>query len=128
MNKVMLVGNLGNKPELKKINDTTTVLNMRVATNRKFSRQAEKVEETTWHNVVMFNPAEGFAKAIGKGAKVAVEGRISVRQYEKDGQKHVSTDIIVDNIEALTWGASSEETSSQPTVATEPSTDFPAVD
>jgi single-strand DNA-binding protein len=100
MNRAILMGNLGSDPELRMTQGGKAVLKFSLATS--YSWQPEsgpRQEKTEWHRCVMFGKrAESLAKHLAKGSKVAVEGRISYGSYEKDGIKHYTTDIIVDDL------------------------------
>lgn len=102
LNKVMLIGNLGQDPELKAVNDTH-VCNMRIATNEIFSSNGEKKERTEWHNVIVWGkPAESCGKYLKKGRKVYVEGRIQSRQWtDKDKIDRMSYEIVADTVQFL---------------------------
>lgn len=105
MNKVFLIGNLGADPELRDANGTP-VTNMRIATSKKYTKKnGEKVDETQWHRITVFGAqAEPCAKYLSKGRQVAVEGEIQYREYEQDGAKKFSTDIIASHVEFLKGG------------------------
>jgi single-strand DNA-binding protein len=98
VNKAMILGNVGQDPELR---DTgkSPVVNLSIATNRKWTnKDGEKHEETEWHRVVFFGKrAETIARYTKKGDKLYVEGRLQTRSYEKDGVKKYSTEIIGEN-------------------------------
>lgn len=106
INKVILIGNLGQKPELKTLDGGNAVCNLSVATSRKFKNKAgEVVEETEWSRVVCWGKtAENVARYLDKGRPVYVEGRLQTRKYEKDGQTHYSTDIVAETVQFLGGG------------------------
>jgi single-strand DNA-binding protein len=114
MNKVMLIGNLGADPELKNVKNST-ICNVRLATTEKWTgKDGEKQEKTEWHRVVFFGKsADIVAKYMKKGSKMFVEGRIQYKEYEKDGEKKWSTDIIGDRFEFLDGGKKGDDTSSK---------------
>lgn len=95
VNKVILLGNLGQDPELKALPGGQSVLNMRIATTEVyFDKNNTKQERTDWHSVAVWGKrADGLAKFLRKGAQVYVEGRIQTRSYEKNGEKRYATDI-----------------------------------
>lgn len=96
LNKVMLIGNLGQDPELKFTQGGQSVLKMRLATTETYLDKAgERQERTEWHTVVLWGKrAEALHKFLHKGKTIYVEGRIQTRQYEdKDGVKKYATDI-----------------------------------
>ncbi len=98
LNKVMLIGNLGQDAEHRFTTNNTEVTSFSVATTHSYkNREGNWVNETTWHNVVAFGLSDFYKNVLKKGKKVYVEGRISKRDYEnKDGQKVYVTEIIAD--------------------------------
>jgi single-strand DNA-binding protein len=100
-NRVQLIGNLGQDPEIRKTEKGKSVAKFTLATTESFRNgEGQKVEETTWHNIVAWNGlAEIAGKYLKKGREVAVEGRISHRSYEdKDGTVKYFTDIVLTDI------------------------------
>lgn len=107
VNKVILVGNLGADPELKYTPASKAVCNLRVATSESWKDKAsgEKKESTEWHRVTVWGDlGENCSKYLTKGRTVYVEGRLQTRSYDKDGQKHYSTDIVADKVVFLGGG------------------------
>jgi len=98
INKVILMGNLGKDPELRKT-ETSSVVSFSIATSETYLNKAgEKVQETDWHNIVFWNKqAETIAKFFRKGDSIIVEGKLTTRSYEKDGQKRYITEVKGDN-------------------------------
>lgn len=103
VNKVILIGNLGQKPELKQLPNGNAVVNFSVATNKTWADKAgAKQERTEWHRVVVWGKqAENCAKYLDKGRSVYVEGELQTRQWEKDGQKHFTTEIQASTVQFL---------------------------
>ncbi len=103
MNKVFLMGNLGQKPELRHSKTSgAAVLNLRMATNRRVKDgDGEWHDEADWHSVVVFGRrAEGLAKVLDKGSKILVEGRLQTRQWEdKQGNNRYTTEVIAWEVE-----------------------------
>lgn len=100
-NKVQLIGNLGNAPEVKTTESGKKLARFSVATNESYrNAQGEKVTETTWHNVVAWGKvAEIAEKYLTKGKEVAVEGKLINRSYtDKDGNKKYITEVEVNEI------------------------------
>ena len=101
VNKVILLGRVGADPEVKYMPSGNAVLNLSIATNRKFKNQetGSYEDKTEWHRVVFFNkPAETIGQYIKKGQQLYVEGRLQTRKWQdKDGIEKYSTDIISDN-------------------------------
>ncbi|MGM0394561.1 MAG: single-stranded DNA-binding protein [Thermodesulfobacteriota bacterium] len=98
LNKVMLIGRLGRDPEIRYSQQGTAVVNFPLATNEQWTDKntGEKQERTEWHRVVSFGkPAEILEKYLSKGSQVYVEGRLQTRNYEKEGQTHYTTEIVV---------------------------------
>jgi len=104
VNKVIIVGNLGNDPDQKVMANGTAVTTISVATSEawKDKTTGQQQERTEWHRVVFFNRlAEIAGQYLKKGASVYVEGQLRTNQWEKDGQKHYSTEIIASQMQML---------------------------
>lgn len=100
-NKVQLIGNLGNTPEVKNTENGKKLARFSMATNETYrGRTGEKITETTWHNVVAWGKvAEIAEKYLSKGAEVAIEGKLINRSYtDKDGIKRYVTEIQVSEL------------------------------
>ncbi len=100
VNKVILVGNLGADPEVRRMSNGDPVVNLRIATSESWRDKSsgERREKTEWHRVVIFN--ENLAKVaeqyLRKGAKVYVEGQIQTRKWtDQNGQDKYNTEIIL---------------------------------
>ena len=100
VNKVILVGNLGRDPEVRRLTSGDPVVNLSIATSESWRDKAsgERKEKTEWHRVVIFN--ENLAKVaeqyLKKGAKVYLEGQLQTRKYtDKDGSEKYSTEIVL---------------------------------
>lgn len=102
----MIIGNLGQAPEVRQTQNNTKVVNLSVATNRRWkSRDGERQEETTWHRVVVWGEAAGFVERLDKGAKVFVEGRIQTRKWQdKEGNNRETTEINAFRVTGLSGG------------------------
>ena len=95
-NKVQLIGNLGNDPEIINLESGKTLAKFSIATNESYKNASgEKVKDTQWHNVVAWGKtAEIIEKYVTKGKEVAVEGKLTSRSYEtKDGEKRYVTEV-----------------------------------
>lgn len=100
VNKVILVGNLGADPEVRRSQDGAPIVNLRLATSESWRDKStgERKERTEWHRVVIFNEniakiAESYCK---KGSKVYVEGQLQTRKWQdQSGQDKYSTEIIL---------------------------------
>jgi single-strand DNA-binding protein len=104
LNKVLLIGHLGKDPELAYTQDGLGILKFPLATSENYTdKSGEKVENTTWHNVVLFGKmAETLANYLAKGKQIYVEGKIRNSSYDdKDGIKRYKTEIIASNIVLL---------------------------
>ena len=109
-NKVQLIGNLGNTPEVKAFDNGKKVATFRMATTEVYrNAKGEKIKETQWHNLVAWGKlAEIAEKYLSVGKEVAVEGKLVNRSYnDKDGNKKYITEIQVN--ELLMLGAKSAE-------------------
>lgn len=102
-NKVHLIGNLGKDPEVMEFDSGRKLAKFPLATTENYKNEkGEKVSETTWHNLVLWNGLAGIAeKYLTKGREIAVEGRILHREYDKDGEKRWSTEIVVSQMQML---------------------------
>lgn len=100
LNKVMLIGNLGNDAEHRFTTNNTSVSTFSIATSRGYKgRDGNWVNETTWHNVVAYSLPDFYKEALKKGKKFYVEGRISKRDYtDKDGVKKYISEIISEKL------------------------------
>jgi single-strand DNA-binding protein len=99
VNKVILVGNLGDDPEVRSLNNGGEVVNMRVATSENWKdKDGNRQERTEWHRVVIFNENLGrVAKSyLKKGSKVYLEGQIQTRKWQdQSGQDKYSTEVVL---------------------------------
>jgi single-strand DNA-binding protein len=99
VNKVILVGNLGDDPEVRSLNNGGEVVNMRVATSESWKdKDGNRQERTEWHRVVIFNENLGkVAKSyLKKGSKVYLEGQIQTRKWQdQSGQDKYSTEVVL---------------------------------
>ncbi|MFC2138681.1 single-stranded DNA-binding protein [Bacteroidota bacterium] len=100
-NRVQLIGNLGNDPEIKKFENNRTLVKFSLATSENYKNaNGEKVQETQWHNIIAWgNVAIIAEKYLKKGNEVAVEGKLVTRSYDsKDGEKKYITEIVVNEL------------------------------
>ena len=99
VNKVILVGNLGADPEIRRLNSGDPVVNIRIATSESWrdKNSGERKEKTEWHNVVIFNDqiAKVAEQYLKKGMKVYVEGQLQTRKWEKDGIERYTTEVVL---------------------------------
>lgn len=104
VNKVILVGNVGGDPETKYMPSGGAVTNLSIATSEswKDKQTGQPQERTEWHRVVFFNRlAEIASEYVRKGSKVYVEGSLRTRQWEQDGVKRYSTEIVASEMQML---------------------------
>ena len=99
VNKVILIGNLGADPEIRRTQDGRPIANLRIATSETWrdKNTGERKEKTEWHRVVIFNEniikvAENYLK---KGSTVYVEGSLQTRKYEQNGVEKYTTEIVL---------------------------------
>ena len=106
INKVILVGNLGNDPDVKYTQGGMAIATLSVATtSSRKDRDGNFQEKTEWHRVTLFGKtAEVAGEYLKKGRQVYIEGRLEYGSYEKDGVKHYTTDIIGDDMQMLGGG------------------------
>src|SRR6266567_2210088 len=102
VNKVILVGNMGKDPEVRRMTSGDPVVNLSIATSESWRDKAsgERKEKTEWHRVVIFNKnlADVAEKYLKKGAKVYVEGQLQTRKWtDKDGAEKYSTEVVLQN-------------------------------
>ncbi len=104
-NKVQLIGNLGQDPDVKKIGDDKKVAHLSVATNENYrNAKGEKVTDTQWHNVVAWGKLADIAeKFLLKGTEVVIEGKLINRNYtDKQGVKRYITEVQANELLILT--------------------------
>jgi len=104
VNKVILVGNVGNDPEVRYMPNGNAVANISIATSDSWKdrNSGEQQERTEWHRVVFFNRlAEIVEQYVKKGTKLYLEGRLQTRSYEQDGVKKYSTEIVANEMQML---------------------------
>ena len=104
INKVILVGNVGLDPEVRTLETGVKVARVRLATSERiFNRQTnESTEHTEWHTVTLWRGlAEVVDKYVRKGSQIYIEGRLRSREWERDGVKHYTTEIVADDMKLL---------------------------
>ena len=100
-NKVQLIGNLGNAPDVRTIENGKKLARFSVATNETYiNAQGTKIKETQWHNLVAWGKlAEIIEKYLNKGAEVVIEGKLINRSYtDKEGNKKYITEVEVSEL------------------------------
>uniref|UniRef100_Q07MK9 Single-stranded DNA-binding protein n=1 Tax=Rhodopseudomonas palustris (strain BisA53) TaxID=316055 RepID=Q07MK9_RHOP5 len=106
VNKVILIGNLGADPEIKRTQDGRPIANLRIATSETWrdKNSGERKEKTEWHRVVIFN--EGLCRVVEqylkKGAKVYIEGQLQTRKWtDQSGVEKYSTEVVLQNFNSV---------------------------
>jgi single-strand DNA-binding protein len=100
-NKVQLIGNLGNAPEVKTLDNGKKLAKMSIATNETYkNNKGERVTETQWHNLIAWGKTADIAgQYLNKGSEVAIEGKLATRSYtDKDGNKRYVTEVVVNEL------------------------------
>lgn len=101
-NRVQLIGNVGNDPEIKNLDGGKKLASLSIATNESYTNdKGERVEQTEWHRVTAWGKtAEIIEKYVTKGKEVAIEGKLSHRSYDdKNGEKRYITEVVVSGIQ-----------------------------
>jgi single-strand DNA-binding protein len=113
MNKVHLLGRVGQDPEVKKIGETQ-VCKFSLATSESYKKNGEKITDTTWHNLIFWGKQCDILKQwVHKGDQLLVIGKIVIRQYsDKEGVKHWATEIVCNEFEFV--GSKKEEEKPEP--------------
>ena len=106
VNKVILVGNLGKDAEVRVTPGGQSVASFSIATTENWtSKEGEKKEQTEWHRIVLWGKtADSLQPYLVKGKQIYLEGRLQTRQWEKEGQKHYTTEVKADKIVLLGGG------------------------
>ena len=103
INKVILVGHLGKDPEVRHLDGNVSVASFPLATSESYNKDGKRIEQTEWHNIVMWRGLADIAsKYLSKGKLVYIEGKLRTRSYEdKEGHKKYSTEIVAENFTLL---------------------------
>ena len=103
VNKAIIVGNLGADPESRVLPNGSSVTNCTIATSEHWKdKDGKQQERTEWHRVCAFGKlAEIMGQYLHKGSKVYIEGSLRTRPWEKDGQKHYTTEIVAREMQML---------------------------
>ena len=122
INKVILIGNLGREPEVRYTANGAAVCSLRLATTRNWKdrNSGERMEETEWHSVVLYDRlAEIAGEYLKKGRSCYIEGRLKTRKWQdKDGQDHYTTEVVADSLQLLGGaGGESGEAGARPSAA-----------
>ena len=129
INKVIIIGNLGKNPEVRKTQGGTSVASFSVATTEKFSdRSGNKQEKTEWHNIVMWDKmAELAGKYLKKGSSVYLEGKLQTTSWEdkSGGGKKYKTEIVANQMQFLGGKSSSQQSTPQDLPSRDINNDMP---
>ena len=131
VNKVILVGNVGNDPEVRYMPNGNAVANISVATSDtwKDRNTGDQQDRTEWHRVVFFNRlAEIVEQYVKKGSKLYLEGRLQTRSWEQDGIKRYSTEIVANEMQMLGERATPSSNSDNFSAAKTSGSDFKSDD
>ena len=123
VNKAILIGYVGNDPEVRYIDSGIPVCNFRLATSEVYkNRNGERITSTEWHNIVLWRGlAEVAEKYVKKGTQLYIDGRIRTRSWDdKDGNKRYTTEIIGDNMQLLGKRMDESSGTSEPDKPAEP--------
>lgn len=104
VNKVILIGNCGKDPDTRYLPSGAPVANISIATSERWKDKTsgEEREKTEWHNLIFFNKlAEIAGQYLKKGSPIYVEGKLQTRKWEKEGQTHYTTEIVVHELQML---------------------------
>ena len=103
VNKVVLVGHVGADPELRKLQGDVSVTSFSLATSEMIKKNGVKVEQTDWHQIIMWRTlADVAAKLLKKGKLVFIEGKLKTRSFEdKDGVLRYTTEVVAENFTLL---------------------------
>jgi len=103
INKVILVGHLGKDPEVRHLDGNVTVASFPLATSETYNKDGKRIEQTEWHNIVMWRGlADVASKYLQKGKLVYIEGKLRTRSFEdKEGHKKYTTEVVAENFTML---------------------------
>jgi single-strand DNA-binding protein len=103
INKVILVGHLGKDPEVRHLEGNVTVASFPLATSETYNKDGKRIEQTEWHNIVMWRGlADVASKYLQKGKLVYIEGKLRTRSFEdKEGHKKYTTEVVAENFTML---------------------------
>jgi len=103
INKVILVGHLGKDPEVRHLEGGVSVASFPLATSETYNKEGRKIEQTEWHNIVMWRGlADVASRYLQKGKLVYIEGKLRTRSFEdKEGNKKYTTEVVAENFTML---------------------------
>ncbi|MGJ1205451.1 single-stranded DNA-binding protein [Sphingobacterium lactis] len=124
VNRVILVGHLGKDPEIRYLEGNVSVASFPLATSETFNKDGRRVEQTEWHNIVLWRGlADVAVKYLSKGKLVYIEGKLRTRSYEdKEGVRRYTTEIVAESFNLLGRKSDFEPQQNQGGNTTSPST------
>jgi single-strand DNA-binding protein len=121
INSVTLVGRVGQTPEIKTLESGQRLARLSIATSEKYTnKQGEKIEETDWHNVVVWGKlVDVIEKYVNKGDLLYLQGKLKTRSWEQDGAKRYATEVVLSGFDCklVMLGGKREEASVPPPTA-----------
>ncbi|NEU09022.1 single-stranded DNA-binding protein [Flavihumibacter sp. R14] len=122
INKVILVGHLGKDPEVRHLEGGVSVASFPLATSETYNKDGRKIEQTEWHNIVMWRGlADVASKYLQKNKLVYIEGKLRTRSFEdKEGNKKYTTEVVAENFTMLGRKSDFENGSATSTATTTP--------
>ncbi len=126
INKAILIGNVGQDPEVKHMPNGEAVANVTIATSESWKDKStgEQVDRTEWHRVVFFRRlAEVAGEYLKKGSKVYIEGKLKTTKWQKDGVDHYTTEIVANEMQMLdSKGQTNTQSTQKPATSNAPQT------
>lgn len=102
INKVILLGNVGKDPNVRMLKEDMKKADFTLATSEYYMKDGQKIEQTEWHNIACWRKNADFVeKYVKKGSQLYIEGKITTRSYEKDGQTKYITEIVANEVRIL---------------------------
>ncbi len=121
VNKVILLGNLGQDPEIRTLENGTKLATVSIATSENYKDQAgEWQEKTEWHRLTMWRWTAEKAEKLKKGDRIYVEGKLTTRSWEQDGVKRYVTEVVVNDLQYATKATDSNYTGGVPSPTENP--------
>ena len=129
INKVILVGNLGDEPVIRYTGDGKAIANLRVATSESWmDKEGNKQERTEWHKVSVFDKLAEICKTyLHKGSKVFLEGKLQTRSWDKDGVQQYTTEVVLSGWNSTLMMLDKKGDPVEPKEVTEEATEQPKI-
>jgi len=130
VNKVILVGNLGDEPVIRYTGDGKAIANLRVATSESWTdKEGNKQERTEWHKVSVFDKLAEICKTyLHKGSKVFLEGKLQTRSWDKDGVQQYTTEVVLSGWNSTLMMLDKKGDPVEPKEVTEEATEQPKIE